>query len=164
MNSTCANHLQEANEGVIILQDDDPVHFEVMLRYIYTLRFEVPSKESWKADHHFQSQYLLPIGVFALADKYEVDELRRVAAAEFPVPIYGSVRLVNKQAESLVEAHYSYCVRGDCLMGQAIARNLLSGAKEWIRSPQFKDILKRYPSLGGDVLLVAPLQTGKLWS
>jgi hypothetical protein len=36
------HHGQEATEPVIEIHEDDPEHFEVMLKYLYTNKYESP--------------------------------------------------------------------------------------------------------------------------
>ncbi|KAF2686968.1 POZ domain-containing protein [Lentithecium fluviatile CBS 122367] len=150
---------QEATDRVIELQDDNPIHFEVMLKYMYTLKYEVPSMNELEKDAQFHQTYLLPIGVYALADKYGVSELGTIATDRFPLE--GS--LIPTEGRRIVEAHYSKCVQADSVMGRVIARKLLRSCRTLITGSAFDDLVKRFPNLAADILLVCSRQSGRLW-
>ena len=130
-----------------------------MLKYIYNLEFDTPSLETWATDASFEQRYGLPIGVFALADKYGIKKLKEVAAEKLP----SWCGLQPGEAKKIVDSHYTTCVQGDCSMGRAIAQRLLGSGRSWVIGSQFQDALKRYPNLGADVLLSCSLSNGWLW-
>jgi hypothetical protein len=61
---------QEATEPVIEIHEDDPEQFEVMLKYLYTNKYESPDGTTELA-----RRFLILIGVHTLADKYDVERL-----------------------------------------------------------------------------------------
>ncbi|KAL5119600.1 hypothetical protein ACEQ8H_002446 [Pleosporales sp. CAS-2024a] len=69
----------EATEGVINIRDDDPVHFEIMLQFIYTNKYKAPVGGS-----DLEKMFLVPIGVHSLADKYDVEGLQDAVAPGRP--------------------------------------------------------------------------------
>jgi len=101
-------YVQEAKNGIISLDDDDPLAVKHMLRYLYTLKYDdsegaptVPdpaatgtatitatdsedseSKLNINADTH---EYMLMsnVQVYALAEKYDVPALKQLAMAKF---------------------------------------------------------------------------------
>jgi hypothetical protein len=53
------------------IHDDDLDDFEFLLKYIYTYTYNTNAiKELFKGD--YTKRLLIPIGIYALADKYDV--------------------------------------------------------------------------------------------
>ena len=70
-----ANKIQEESSSFIIMDDDDPVDLENLLRYLYTLD---PTKLKWLEDQMDveDAKSLHLIDMYVLADKYEVPTLQ----------------------------------------------------------------------------------------
>ncbi|KAJ4351245.1 uncharacterized protein N0V89_006584 [Didymosphaeria variabile] len=149
------NPVKQENGNVIELHDDDPLHFQRMLKFLYTSVLETHTQTN--ALH----LYTNPIAMYALAVKYGVEQLKVRAVAKFPSDWF-LYQNVDWHAE-VAEAHYSRCNEVGDQMGIAIARTFLRGAKKFVKSPKFQETIKKYPVLAADVLSVSPLAEGKLW-
>ncbi|CAA9961526.1 BTB-POZ domain-containing protein [Pyrenophora teres f. maculata] len=145
---------KEASEDSMDIHDDNPDHFEAMLRYIYTDEYEPPLNAS-----AFEMGFLFPIGVYILADKYDVEGLGEEAADYFgcgkrecsdgtcnhtPTPL---------EAVSMIRAYYETCSVADSEMGVCISAFVLRHMKIFLGQPLFRDLSLQYPMFATDVLL-----------
>ncbi|KAH6625363.1 hypothetical protein C7974DRAFT_280672, partial [Boeremia exigua] len=62
---------QEASQPVIEIHDDHPDHFEFLLKYIYTYEYDKAAIRKLAAGDAV-NRVLIPIGIQAIADKYDV--------------------------------------------------------------------------------------------
>ncbi|KAF3033469.1 hypothetical protein E8E11_001488 [Didymella keratinophila] len=62
---------KEASENMIELHDDDPEHFEILLKYIYTYTYDKLAIEKLSSGA-VSRRIAVPIGVYAVANKYDV--------------------------------------------------------------------------------------------
>jgi hypothetical protein len=120
--------------------------------YLYTHEYELPSDIS-----DFEKQFLIPIGVHALADKYEVTGLAGHAAkafgdscAHWPCDCKA---LGAEQSRQMVEAHYQHCAQVDSLMGKAISDYIIRVTNSFMHSDVFVTLIHEYPVLGADIFL-----------
>jgi hypothetical protein len=136
---------QEASEKVLDIHDDNPEHFEIMLKYLYTYKYETPDGVS-----DFEKQFIIPIGLHTLADKYVVEGLGARAVEAFG---YDKSKILDAdECEQLVQAHYEYCAQVDSPMGQAITGYILVVLKSFMYTDMFAALVQRYPILGADIV------------
>lgn len=162
---------QEASSDKIDVHDDDPVYFEVFLRYLYDRKWHGATAS--KKEHNLGkntgdlSKVLTAVGVYCLADKYDVDGLSALAidqvseTARIPVNNYSNYSL-DTNVTQLVRAHYNHCVKGDCGMDRKICRLIVKQASAEILKKEFADLVRRYPALAMDMFLTAHDNGGKL--
>ncbi|KAF2821943.1 hypothetical protein CC86DRAFT_410338 [Ophiobolus disseminans] len=76
----------EASEATMELHDDDPDHFECVLKFMVTLQYDpnVMKSTAAKDQKHEVVQYIL--GVYRVADKYDVGRLLTPAAEHLQSP------------------------------------------------------------------------------
>jgi hypothetical protein len=162
---------QEASNPIIELHDDDPVYFEIMLKFCYTLEWEaLPRGDLDFSDEFFENRFFAPIGVYALADKYDIPDMRVCAARAFPNPGQGIYEIdVYKR---IVGAHYEQCVDRTCQMGCKIAALLIEHSRyhhdrnsrqAFILSEDFEKVAKKYPNLSTDLVFQCLKGDGRLF-
>ncbi|KAF2799325.1 hypothetical protein K505DRAFT_294799 [Melanomma pulvis-pyrius CBS 109.77] len=143
---------KEESACIINLHGNDPVHFEIMLKYLYNLKWKDPAQGTYDENPSFQIKFMVPIGVYALANKYDIEKLRTCATQQFPdrepAGYYS-----NDQYVQMIEAHYSQCIGKDCLMGRKIAALAVKSSKDFILHESFEEMVKKYPSLSVDIIL-----------
>jgi hypothetical protein len=111
---------------------------------------------------------LTAIGVYGLADKYEVDTLRVCALGQIPSPSltanpYFSGTAKLDDVSNIVKAHYSQCVRGNCAMGRKICLSIIKWMPEIAKSNVFALRAEKYPALAIDMYFAGRDNHGKLW-
>lgn len=162
---------QEASDRIIELHDDDPVYFEIMLKYCYTLEWEArPRGDLDFSDGFFENRFFTPIGVYALADKYDIPGMRVCAARAFPNPGQGIYEV--EFYKKIVKTHYEQCVQRACHMGCKIAALLIEHSRyhndrnsrqAFILSNDFEELAKTYPNLSTDLVFQCLKGDGRLF-
>jgi len=105
-----------------------------------------------------------PIAVHALADKYDVPALRECAAQQFSGNEVCGKKfggLTTKEAQLIVEAHYSRCVKCDSALGRLICSYVVKTGL--VKELRFTNLAARFPCLVSDVFWIARVAGGKLW-
>jgi hypothetical protein len=154
---------QEASDRIIEVYDDSPVHFEIMLKYLYNLEW------TYTPDGDKLEKLLLdPICVYALADKYDIPGLRARSAQIFPELGHGEYTI--GAYEKMIEAHYGQCAKVDSEIGCKIAALLLSTSRRkssstrgFIKSESFSALAKKYPIFAADLVLQCRKSDGCLF-
>jgi hypothetical protein len=161
--------VQEATSGVIELKDDDAVYFELVLYYIYEHEWNmtIAKQKTPPRSNKFANLTLTPIGVYALADKYEVKGLKACAIDQMPstarTPSLYLGDIMILQAQEVVDAHYTQCVSGDCSMGRQICLSIIKLMPHVSKDTAMKALVKTHPAMGMDMYLAARENGGKLW-
>lgn len=110
---------------------------------------------------------LTAIGVYALADKYDVDGLRTLALEQIPDPItknmFKRANNPNLEIKKVIEAHYKQCVLGDCALGRRICLAVIMGGPSIAKGTDFELLAKKYPALAIDMYHAGRANDGKLW-
>ncbi|KAH6881990.1 hypothetical protein BKA58DRAFT_11610 [Alternaria rosae] len=73
------------------LHEDDPEHFEFLLKFIYTGAYNKQEITKLAADDR-SKRVLIPIGVHAVADKYNVAKLYEPAAENVKAVLLEAVK------------------------------------------------------------------------
>jgi hypothetical protein len=163
---TLLTQQQEATDKIIKIHEDDPVYFELLLKFLYTHRWDqaIANKKGPVAKTSLELKYSNPIGVGALAEKYDVPGLFECAAKQFPAnDTCGShERWVNREkAKLMVEAHYSQCMVANPFLGRRICGYVLKTGL--VQRTDFSAMVEKYPNLAGDLYWAALDNDGKLW-
>jgi hypothetical protein len=155
--------LQEASDRIIEVYDDSPVHFEIMLKYLYDLGWTYTSDGD-----KLEKSILDPIRVYALADKYDIPGLRARSAQIFPQ--IGHSEYTTGTYEKMIEAHYDQCAEVNSEMGCKIAALLLSTSRHkgsstrgFMKSESFSVLTKKYPIFAADLILLCRKNDGRLF-
>lgn len=163
---------QEANSEIIELHDDDPVYFEVLLRYLYEHKWNTTVANRKVHDYSpdtFPAKAFTPIGVYALADKYEVEELKACAVGQLPDPRLRDSRAYapgvsqSEQSCDVLEAHYSHCISPNCAMGRRLCHIVIRRRDGVAKEKGIEDLAVKYPALAADMYFAARENGGKIW-
>ncbi|KAF2278773.1 uncharacterized protein EI97DRAFT_465179 [Westerdykella ornata] len=136
-------NFKEATAKVVELHDDNPVHFEMLLKCIYSRQYQ-PKR----------SQDI--VGTYIVADKYACDEIKKslMLAAEKKIEKAGWEKLCL-----LVELFYGGC--GDTAnseIGRFLASTMTNSQSDSGLSFQtivdtFKELSKRFPNFATDLIV-----------
>jgi hypothetical protein len=133
------------------LHDDDPDHFEFVLKFIYTPEYSVQEIEAKTkiGNDAKKRQALFIVGAYIVADKYDIRRLLPPAANDLN-------RILTAKAdttilESIIEKHYSVCSIPGAPVGKAIAPTIISTFHEYVKTDRFATLLKKYPVFAADV-------------
>lgn len=158
---------QEAQSGQLKLQDDDPVYFELLLRYIYSqtwVHTVASTKTKYGANGRTRIDgWTTPIGVFALAAKYEVRGLGQCAAEQIPkAGAFGKTALEVDNGKLIVEEHYNQCTDIASAMGLKICDALIRGDGDFALSTCCDKLVRKYRNFAVDLVLAARDNQGSL--
>jgi hypothetical protein len=164
---------QEAKSGVIELHDDDPIYFEILLRYLYEHKWNTTIADQKSHGRHkdtFPAKALTPIGVYALADKYGVEELMACAVDRLAHPVTpacdywfaGRVAYLE-QSRNVLEAHYSHCVKSNCPMGRRLCQIVIKYGERSAKDKVIEDLAVKSPALAADMYFAARESGSKIW-
>ncbi|KAJ4364906.1 hypothetical protein N0V95_000552 [Ascochyta clinopodiicola] len=146
---------KEATTQVIELHDDDPDHFEFILKYIYTYRYDTGTIVKLAADD-LKKRVMIPISVHAVADKYDVPR------------IYGPITIdirsqLNTYAFELIKtaisAHYASVTSVGGLMGKTFSSILLESQRKFTDTPEYRELVISNPAFGADMALALAQDT-----
>lgn len=111
---------QNPRTNTIELHQDDPVHFELLLKWLYTGEWDrdIEAKRGFWGEFCLRSKAFVAIGVYALANKYNVPSLRGRAFDELlENPILHENGLRGRDdLSNMVFVHCTRCLWPDCLM------------------------------------------------
>jgi hypothetical protein len=133
---TCLQN-QDPRRDTIEVHNDDPVHFELMLKWLYTRQWDrdIEAQRGFFGESNPRSKAFVAVGVYAIGNKYSIPSLRERALLEvsmnsclFDVWSRGRNDIVN-----LVIVHCTRCLWTDCEMC-----DLLFNA--FVRGPEAEDV------------------------
>ncbi|KAF1965184.1 hypothetical protein BU23DRAFT_575083 [Bimuria novae-zelandiae CBS 107.79] len=105
---------QENGTSMTELREDDPVHFDIFLEWLYTLTLEIP--------------------VCYLGDIQNATI--PLAVSKFIIPS-GHNTVAN--GSKMVEAYYTPCKQSGSAMGKAMAHKFLNGNRAFIKNMKFTE-------------------------
>ena len=137
------------------LHGDDPDHFELLIKFIYTNDYDVKAILKLAAQDKVK-RILIPIGIHVVADKYEVAKVSESAAEDVRSSLEGAAVDVIKAA---VRAHYEGGTTVDGTIGKLIAQTILEDHSKLIPTAEFQALIKSQPAFGADVALAVVSST-----
>jgi len=133
------------------LHEDDPEHFEFVLKFIYTLNYDVNAIETavGKDEKHEIVQYIL--GVYRVADKYDIGRLLGPAAAH----LHKVLNTITEDStlEFVVQHHYGSCSAPGHAAGNTIASTIIDTCRKFVRTQAFRTLLAKFPVFASDIAL-----------
>jgi len=163
--------IKEAMSEAIDVHGDDPIYFELLLRYLYEHEWNIKvaeTKNNGIAKTTFPADALTPIGVYALADKYDTEGLKKCAVEQMPslsMWTYPDRQPSTHVAQTreVIEAHYSQCVSIDCAMGRKICESIIQALSSACRANETEALARKYPAMAADMYFAARNSGGKIW-
>jgi hypothetical protein len=142
--------VKEDTSNEITVHDDDPELFEFALKCLYGFPYGI---EGLKKDENFQDtglkEVIIPIGIFKIADKYDIPELRKAATQD----LQDTLRYIDKPDifEAAINTYYAVYHQKNSPIGQILASEALDS--EFQHHPLFDQMMQRYPVFGADMAL-----------
>ena len=139
-----------------------------MLKFLYTTETAIPPLTKYaNSKQKIQREILIPVGVYILADKYEIGRLLRLTMSQVESAMRNYSNLLEDEVTipSIVAAYYSNCARVESGMGAVIARGMIDHATRWLRFGSLetlKGIVIHSGHFAAD-LIIAMRSAGKSW-
>jgi hypothetical protein len=134
------------------LHDDNLDHFEFALKFMYTQHYDKDIIEIL-AGGDKTKRVLIPIGIHAVADKYDIARLYEPAAKDFVSPFKTTPDLDNSLIKAVVHANYSSAARSDTAIGKSIGSIVLERYRRFVKTDEFDCLVRSYPVFGADITL-----------
>jgi hypothetical protein len=117
---------------------------------------------------NFPAQTLTAINVYALADKYDMSNLKACALQQFPsvlssTPYSYNTSTITSQVREVIEAHYSQCASADCAMGRRVCLSIMTWMSAASKDSSFEALARKYPMLAADMYFAAREDRDKIW-
>ncbi|KAF2643831.1 hypothetical protein P280DRAFT_546719 [Massarina eburnea CBS 473.64] len=146
-------NFQEATDNTMELHDDDPDHFEFILKFIYTGCYDYEAVTQL-ANGDTIKRGLTPVQIYVIADKYDVRRLYEPAMKEIETILKAEPRYDYVMLKAVIEEYYNSHGGGGSPLGLLISKVLLGHNHSFTETPDFENLLMRFSALGGDMALV----------
>jgi len=133
------------------LHEDDPDHFEFFLKFIYTNEYDKHEIAKLAGDDKGK-RVLVPIGVHAIADKYDVAKLYKPAAEDVKAVLLEAVE-EEDMLITAIQAHYGTEVNVDGAMGRLITDVVFDKHQGLLEIERFEQLLLAHSNFAADVAL-----------
>jgi hypothetical protein len=144
--------IQEATNKVIELHEDDPEHFKILLKFIYTNSYDKETISKLAADDKVQC-ILMPIGIYKVADKYNISRIYELVTKDIQDVLTNTIDDNFEILQAAIHAHYGSGATVDNLLGKLITSVVLNMHTTFTTMPAFEGMIQLYPMFGADVAL-----------
>jgi hypothetical protein len=142
-----------------------------MLRFLYEHKWHTATADMKVHNENpvaMSAQTLTAIGVYGLADKYEIEGLRACALDKLPPPLsrtspYVPHTISMTDIREIIDAHYSQYVKGNCPMGRKICLSIIKWTPNNTCQATFMDLAKKHTSLAEYMYFASCDNGGRLW-
>jgi hypothetical protein len=117
---------------------------------------------SWEGPHP-------PVEVYALVDKYEIEDLKACAVEQLPQPNMKASRLYARdvsyleQIRDVLKTHYSLCVSPNCAMRRRLCKIVIRYGDGVAKEKGFEDLAAEYPVLVANMYFATRECGSKIW-
>jgi hypothetical protein len=147
--------MKESYESVMEIHDDDPDHFELLLKYVYTYSYDTDAINKLSGEDRTK-RLLIPIGVHALADKYDLSCIRGPIAED----LRGMANSVDyKMFPALLSAYYSTAVAVRGPVGEILTSWALNNHRSFVHTEAYKQMVASNHVFGADMALALERDT-----
>ena len=133
------------------LHEDDPEYFEFLLKFIYTGAYNKLEIAKLAGDDK-SKRVLIPIGIHAVADKYDIAKLYEPAAEDVKAVLMEAVKDLDMLITA-IRAHYGTEVNVDGAMGRLVTSVVFEKHGDFVRTKDFEGLLLAYPTFAADAAL-----------
>jgi hypothetical protein len=127
-----------------------------MMRFFYDMELNPEAATHTGVTANAMEKFIGLIGLFTLADKYDVKMLKRASADAFKsaaVKLNSIFPIAGAEVEELVHAYYAFCTTSYSAMGEAIAFLLYKCGFSALQQPKLQELVIQYGNLGGDLFV-----------
>lgn len=141
------------------LYDDDPDHFEVALKFIYTVEYDKSAIGTMAGDDKIR-RVLIPMGIYTIADKYEITRLRSPVCDDVVATLHSTSDHNFEILRTVITAYYDseHGCSADTRMGRLITSFLLEHRRDFLKSNDFDNIMEKFPWFAVDIVLESKRQ------
>ncbi|RYN34218.1 hypothetical protein AA0119_g8784 [Alternaria tenuissima] len=143
---------REASESTIELHEDNPEYFEFLLKFIYTGMYD-KDEIARLAGSDDSKRILIPIGIYAVADKYDVTQIYEPAAEDVKAILMNAIKDRKDILTTCIKAHYGTEVKADGSMGHLITAVIFEQYNNLLNTENIEKLLLAYPIFAADVAL-----------
>jgi hypothetical protein len=135
------------------IHDDDPDHFEFILKHIYTQKFDAAAIDTLAAEDRVR-RVTIPVGIYLVADKYNMPSslLHEIVSDTSKVLLRS--RHTLDVLLSLVPLCYGIISKVDHPFGKLLVKEILRKSRDVTTSDDFKNMVKAHPIFGADMALL----------
>jgi hypothetical protein len=142
------------------LKEDDALHFEIVLKFIYTGFFDkaeianIANPPNNLTNRHTNTIFIF-LGLCKVADKYAISRLIPLVAKE----LSAALRLQNGTFQGygyfkkIVETYYPNCATSGTPPGRKIAHHMVKYSFPGGSPSDFHDLLRKFPDFAIDIVL-----------
>jgi len=146
--------LQEAASNTIDLEDDDPAIIRRMVNYMYQLDYTYEPKAE-----HETSHMMIDVQMYAIADKYDIPGLKRLAILKFRGLTNASWK--TPAFPEAIKAIYETTPDSDRGLRDVVLKKSVEHSKTLFKAETgFKEMLQEAPSFASD--LAKELSEGRI--
>jgi hypothetical protein len=135
------------------LHDDDPDHFELALKFIYTLDYNKNTINTI-AGSNKAKRILIALGIYRIADKYDIIRLYAPASDDVLATLKSTPDKSYAILREVIRFHYETCSSADTSMGKAITSVMLDDRRDFMREKDFEAIMQSFPVFAADMALI----------
>ena len=133
------------------LHEDGPDLFEFMLKFLYSDHYDKDAIAKLAAKDK-KNRGLLAIGIYSLADKYDIPKLYKPATEDLETLLSDGGGCTQAFLITIIEAAYED-LRIDTPMGRMIVSVILAKFFTFSQTSEFRKLMLDYPMLAADVAL-----------
>ncbi|KAH8641632.1 hypothetical protein IG631_04573 [Alternaria alternata] len=143
---------KEASKSTIQLHEDNPECFEFLLNFIYTGIYDKDEIARLAGSDNLR-RVLIPIGIYAVADKYDVVPIYGPAAEDVKTVLMSAAKDREDMLTTAIKAYYGTEVKTDGSMGRLITAVIFKQYKDLLNTEGFGKWLLAYPIFAADLAL-----------
>ena len=134
------------------LEDDDPAHFEIVLKFAYTATLDMDAISRLAASAPREIVKHL-IGVSIVADKYDISRILPPITEQLEIALSTLKNAQFSFYKDMVETYYGSCLLADTAIGQRITQATVKYRISLVSYTDFEELVKRFPIFAVDIAL-----------
>lgn len=131
--------------------NDDKLHFEILLKYIYTNHYNTAELRTLVAGD-MEQHVLIAMGICAVADKYCVATIFERASSDIRGILLTKETGRFELLRSVIATHYKDA-GADSIMGKIITSIVVDGQCKFMNTTVYELMLRNYPIFAVDMAL-----------
>lgn len=134
------------------IHDDDPDQFEFLLKYLYTFDYDGAAIDKL-AGQDSTKRMLFPIGLRALADKYDISCISDDIFVDLHEQMGLHDPVDDNSLQTLLSAHYNIATAAGGDMGEELTSYVLKAGRSFTGTAEYKKMVVSNPIFGADMAL-----------
>lgn len=143
---------QEASASTMDIHDNDPAHFETLLKYMHTLEYDKDTI-AVLANGDLIQELLVLANLCAIADKYDVSIILESIAQDVRLKLLALEKKDGKHLNKIVSSHYENTVETGGTLVSVIAAYVIESYTRFMADASCMPLVETCWSFGTDVVL-----------